>query len=77
MPLPLKLFEVSDVMYQDPSKDVGVRNERRLCAVNYNTSSGFEIIHGLLDRVMQQLEVQHSHEPESGYHLEACDGKQD
>ncbi|XP_041378257.1 phenylalanine--tRNA ligase beta subunit-like [Gigantopelta aegis] len=73
MPLPLKLFEVSDVMYQDPSKDVGVRNERRLCAVNYNTSSGFEIIHGLLDRVMQQLEVQHSHEPEAGYHLEACD----
>lgn len=57
MPLPLKLFEISDVVFQDSSKDVGAKNERRLCAVNYNKSPGFEVIHGLLDRVMQLLEV--------------------
>nr|CAG4634698.1 EOG090X03QT [Alona affinis] len=57
MPLPLKLFEISDVVLNDQLKDVGSRNERHLCAVNYNKSPGFEVIHGLLDRVMQLLEV--------------------
>lgn len=57
MPLPLKLFEVSDCMFKDESKDVGARNQRQLCAVNYNTSSGFEVIHGLLDRIMQLMDV--------------------
>ncbi|XP_005097581.1 phenylalanine--tRNA ligase beta subunit [Aplysia californica] len=69
MPLPLKLFEISDIVYQDPSKDVGSRNERHLCAVNYNRSSEFEVIHGLLDRVMQLLEVPFG--GPDGYRLEA------
>lgn len=71
VPLPLRLFEISDVVYQDPSKDVGARNERRLCAVNYNRSSEFEVIHGLLDRVMQLLEVPFG--GPDGYELEAGD----
>lgn len=57
MPLPLKLFEVSDVVLKDPSADVNASNRRRLCALHYGKTSGFEIIHGLLDRVMQLLEV--------------------
>ena len=57
MPLPLKLFEISDIVLKDASKDVGARNERRICAVNYNKTPGFETVHGLLDRVMQLLEV--------------------
>jgi len=57
MPLPLKLFEISDVVLKDVAAEVGARNERRLAAVFYNKSPGFEIIHGLLDRVMQLLEV--------------------
>lgn len=72
MPLPIKLFEISDVVYQDPSKDVGARNERRLCAVNYNKSPGFEVIHGLLDRVMQLLEMP-TGGGETGYCLQASD----
>ncbi|XP_041420067.1 phenylalanine--tRNA ligase beta subunit [Xenopus laevis] len=55
MPLPLKLFEISDVVVKDPSKDVGARNYRHLCAVYYNKNPGFEVIHGLLDRTMQLL----------------------
>jgi phenylalanyl-tRNA synthetase beta chain len=39
---------------------VGARNERHLAAIFYNKSPGFEIIHGLLDRVMQLLEVSDS-----------------
>ena len=52
---------------------MGSRNERRLCAVNYNRSSEFEVIHGLLDRVMQLLEVPFG--GEDGYHLEADNGR--
>lgn len=57
MPLPLKLFEISDIVVADENAEVGARNERRLCAVNCNKSAGFEVVHGLLDRVMQLLEV--------------------
>ena len=56
MPLPLKLFEISDVVLKDAGAEVGARNERRLAAVFYNKSPGFEVIHGLLDRIMQLLE---------------------
>ncbi|KAK9873590.1 hypothetical protein WA026_023147 [Henosepilachna vigintioctopunctata] len=57
MPLPLKIFEVSDVVLKDENTEVGARNERRLCAVNCNKNAGFEIVHGLLDRIMMVLEV--------------------
>jgi len=57
MPLPLKIFEVSDVVLNDKTAEVGARNERRLCVVAYNKQSGFEIAHGVLDRMMQVLNV--------------------
>ncbi|OWF46695.1 phenylalanine--tRNA ligase beta subunit-like [Mizuhopecten yessoensis] len=68
MPLPLRLFEISDVVYKDKTKDVGARNDRRLCLVNYNKSSGFEIVKGMLDRVMQLLEVPMTND-NNGYHI--------
>ncbi|ODM90504.1 Phenylalanine--tRNA ligase beta subunit [Orchesella cincta] len=69
MPLPLKLFEISDVVIIDEKEEVGARNERHLAAVFYNKNPGFETIHGLLDRIMALLEV-----GEKDYGLEACDG---
>lgn len=71
MPLPLKLFEISDVVLKDETKDVGARNSRRFCAVYYNKSPGFEVIHGLLDRTMQLLEVKSARG--DGYHIQAAD----
>ncbi|XP_055534627.1 phenylalanine--tRNA ligase beta subunit [Wyeomyia smithii] len=71
MPLPLKLFEVSDVVLADQDTEVGARNERRVCAVNCNKTAGFEIVHGLLDRVMQLLEV--PWDSKDGYYLKAVD----
>ncbi|XP_057337957.1 phenylalanine--tRNA ligase beta subunit [Microplitis mediator] len=74
MPLPLKLFEVSDVVLRDPKAECGARNQRRICAVNCNKSAGFEIIHGLLDRVMLLLEVPWSVDKTNvGYYLEAVE----
>uniref|UniRef100_A0AAY5EXZ0 Phenylalanine--tRNA ligase beta subunit n=1 Tax=Electrophorus electricus TaxID=8005 RepID=A0AAY5EXZ0_ELEEL len=71
MPLPLKLFEISDVVLRDESTDVGARNSRRLCAVYYNKTPGFEVIHGLLDRVMQLLEVKPGRN--HGYYIQAAE----
>jgi len=51
-PLPLKIFEISDIVVKDNMTDVGASNHRRLCAVYCANSSGFEIIHSLLDQVM-------------------------
>lgn len=74
MPLPLKLYEISDVVVKDSNKDVGSRNERHLCAVYYNKKSGFEIIHGILDRIMQLLDVPVLDEVSpNGYCIKACD----
>ncbi|XP_051156804.1 phenylalanine--tRNA ligase beta subunit [Leptopilina boulardi] len=74
MPLPHKLFEVSDVVIRDNETEVGARNERHLCALYCNKSAGFEIIHGLLDRVMNQLEISWDiNKDNSGYYLRAAD----
>ena len=71
MQLPLKLFEVSDVVLKDEQTDSGARNERRLCLLYYNKSSGFELVHGILDRVMQVLEIPYSagRANQRGYHI--------
>uniref|UniRef100_A0A1A9UZ08 Phenylalanine--tRNA ligase beta subunit n=1 Tax=Glossina austeni TaxID=7395 RepID=A0A1A9UZ08_GLOAU len=76
MPLPLKIFEISDVVITDNETEVGARNERRLCAINCNKTAGFEVVHGLLDRVMQLLEVpwqSSSNSVSKGYWLQAVD----
>lgn len=52
--------------------DVGARNERRLAAVYYNKTSGFETIHGLLDRLMLSLAIKWSKDG-TGYYISAHD----
>lgn len=71
MPLPMKLFEISDIVVKDSTKDVGAANHRHLCAVYYNKNPGFEVIHGLLDRIMQLLNVQP--DKENGYGIKAAE----
>ncbi|CAH1099624.1 unnamed protein product [Psylliodes chrysocephalus] len=72
MPLPMKIFEISDVVLKDAEAEVGARNERRICAVNCNRNAGFEVVHGLLDKIMLLLEVSWSRKKNSvGYYLQA------
>ncbi|GLT99829.1 hypothetical protein SLE2022_172420 [Rubroshorea leprosula] len=52
-PKPIKIFEVGDVVLLDENKDVGASNCRLLGALYCGANSGFELIHGLLDRVME------------------------
>ena len=42
----------ADVVLLDKAVDVGARNERHLLATYTGLTAGFEVIHGLLDRVM-------------------------
>jgi phenylalanyl-tRNA synthetase beta chain len=57
-----KLFEISDVVlpddrHVDTETIVGARNTRRVCATYSGRTSGFEVIHGLVDRIMTLCEV--------------------
>jgi phenylalanyl-tRNA synthetase beta chain len=74
----LKLFEISDVLLLDPAADVGAVNKRRLAAVYMGPTSGLEVIHGLVDRVMQLVEVRCKNESlMDGRSMGGADGARD
>ncbi|KAJ4374406.1 phenylalanine--tRNA ligase subunit beta [Didymella sp. IMI 355093] len=53
--VPMKLFEVSDVGFKDETQERKSRNERHFAAAIMGKTSGFEQVHGLLDRLMLML----------------------
>lgn len=53
----VKLFEVTDVMLLDVASDVGARNERHAAVVYTGPTAGFEVVHGLVDRIFALLEI--------------------
>ncbi|PBP28604.1 phenylalanyl-tRNA synthetase [Diplocarpon rosae] len=55
--VPIKVFEVSDVAFKDESLERKSRNERHFAAAWYGKTSGFEVVHGLLDRVLLMLQT--------------------
>lgn len=77
--LPIKVFESTDVVFKDLSLERQARNVRHAAAIWCNKSAGFEVIHGLLDKVMKTLEVKRisvsDTKSESGYYLKEKDGK--
>ena len=66
-PLPLRVFECSDIALKDASVERQSRNERHLGAVYCARRASFEIVHGLLDRIMLILGLSKT------YRLEAVD----
>lgn len=68
-PLPIKIFELSDVVVKDGSNENKARNIRTLSALSSSTTAGFEVVHGLLDTVMEKLGFIFP----ADYHLEQCD----
>jgi phenylalanyl-tRNA synthetase beta chain len=46
-PLPLKVFEVSDVVLKDESMERRARNQRNLSVLYSNKTAGFEVTHSL------------------------------
>jgi phenylalanyl-tRNA synthetase beta chain len=53
----VRLFEVSDVMLLDGASDVGARNERHAAVVYTGPTAGFEVVHGIVDRLFALLEI--------------------
>ena len=78
-PLPIKVFESTDIVLKDISLERQARNVRHAAAVWCNKSAGFEVIHGLLDKVMKTLDVKRisssDTKSESGYYLKEKDGQ--
>ncbi|KAH9943394.1 phenylalanyl-tRNA synthetase [Epithele typhae] len=72
-PLPVRVFEASDVVFKDPALERQARNVRHAAAVWCNKTAGFEVVHGLLDRIMAMLEVPRiaaaDPKAESGYYI--------
>lgn len=52
--LPVRLFEAGDIAMQADDTDTGANNTRHLAALYCGSTSGFEAIHGLVDRIMKQ-----------------------
>lgn len=76
-PLPIKVFESTDVVFKDLGLERQARNARHAAAIWCNKTAGFEIVHGLLDKVMETLEVKRisasDAKSESGYYLKEKD----
>ncbi|KAE9602240.1 hypothetical protein Lal_00049746 [Lupinus albus] len=73
-PKPIKIFEVGDIAILDDQKDVGAKNCRHLAALYCGANAGFEIIHGLVDRVMEKNGVSFVSPGDiSGYYIEQSD----
>ncbi|RAL38742.1 hypothetical protein DM860_013423 [Cuscuta australis] len=73
-PKPMKIFEVGDVVLVDNTKDVGAQNHWHLAALYCGANSGFELIHGLVDRIMEATGYSFvSHGDTSGYYIESSD----
>ncbi|KFA63512.1 hypothetical protein S40285_00368 [Stachybotrys chlorohalonatus IBT 40285] len=53
--VPIKIFESADVVFKDESLERKARNERHFAAAWCGKTSGFEIVHGLLDRILLML----------------------
>lgn len=53
--VPQKIFEVSDIVVKDNETDTGAKNHRKIAAMVIDTSSNFEVIHGLLDLLMTKV----------------------
>lgn len=67
--VPIRIFEAADVVFKDDAAERKARNERHFAAAWYGKSSGFEMVHGLLDRVLLMLKTA------AAAHEEGLDGK--
>lgn len=73
-PKPIKIFEVGDVVLLDDTKDVGASNRRHLASLYCGATSGFELIHGLVDRIMEVVGTSFvSPGDETGYYIQSSD----
>lgn len=78
-PPPIKLYEIGDVVIQEPTRETRSRNVRRVAAVMAGMKAEFEKLHGLLDQILWSLstEAQHLHDSKSKKHVFNLVGSED
>uniref|UniRef100_A0A0N4ZX65 Phenylalanine--tRNA ligase beta subunit n=1 Tax=Parastrongyloides trichosuri TaxID=131310 RepID=A0A0N4ZX65_PARTI len=57
VPMPIKLFEIQDVVVKDENAETGARNIRRIAGVYCNTTAGFEVARGIVDQILISLNI--------------------
>ena len=76
--LPIRIFETSDIVVKDNSVETQAHNVRHAAALWCNKTAGFEIVHGLLDRIMLMLEVPRiqsdDNKAKHGYYIKETSG---
>lgn len=65
-PPPIKLFEVGDVVLQEPTAETRSRNVRRVCAIIASQTPKFSEMHGVVDQIMYSLKCVPAHEFKEG-----------
>ncbi len=76
--LPIRIFESSDVVFKDRKRERQAKNVRHAAALWCNKTAGFEVVHGMLDRAMQMLDVPRIESTDkkspTGYYIKERDG---
>lgn len=76
--LPLRVFEASDIGLKDLSQERKTINQRHFASAWCGRTSGFETVHGLLDRLLLMLGIpflESKVDGKQGYWIEELDGK--
>ncbi|ODV61707.1 phenylalanine--tRNA ligase subunit beta [Ascoidea rubescens DSM 1968] len=76
--LPIKIFEVGDIVLKNDKLERRALNQRNWCAIYAGKNSGFEIIQGLLDKIMETMRSPWIENPDQdttsrGYWIEGND----
>lgn len=72
-PLPLRLFEVDNVVRLDPEAENGVREERRITFVEISDEAGFATARSVADSLLRELDVEATYASEG--HPTYLDGR--
>lgn len=76
--LPIKVFEAADIVLKDTELERKAHNERKFGALYAGRTSGFEVVHGLLGRIMAMLRVPWLETPDAadkGYWIQKNESK--
>ncbi len=72
--MPFQVFEISDVVLIDENEETGAKNRKKLCFAYTNTTSGFEVVHGMVDQIMSKLSLPYN-DTVNGYYIEPSNEK--
>lgn len=75
--LPIRVFECGDIVLKNPELERGAFNQRNWAAIYAGKTSGFELVQGLLGKIMQTLRTNWLEKPSEqlgrGYWIEQDD----